>query len=57
MTQVQEINSNKMPKCISPQNKCDKVFKIGPSKTCGRLYLKNLKGYGLPKQSISRQIF
>ena len=57
MTQVQEINSNKMPKCISPQNKCDKVFKIGPSKTCGRQYLKNLKGYGLPKQSISRQIF
>ena len=25
----------------------DKVFKNGPSKTCGRQPLKNLKGYGL----------
>ena len=27
--------------------KWDKVFKDGPSKTCGRQPLKNLKGYGL----------
>ena len=30
-------------------DKWDKVFKNGPSKTCGRQPLKNLKGYGLPK--------
>ena len=27
----------------------DKVFKIGPSKICGKQPLKNLKGYGLLK--------
>ena len=27
----------------------DKVFKMGPSKICGRPPLKNLKEYGLPK--------
>ena len=30
----------------------DKVFKSGPSKICGRLPLKNWKGYGLLKQTI-----
>ena len=30
----------------------DKVFKRGPSKICGRQPLKNLKGYGLPKQIL-----
>ena len=34
-----------------------KVFKNGPSKICGRRSLKNLKWYGLPKQTISLQIF
>ena len=33
------------------------VFKIGPSKICGRQPLKNLKVYGLLKQIISLQIF
>ena len=37
--------------------KWDKVFKIGPSKTCGGEPFKNLKGYGLLKQAISLQIF
>ena len=32
-------------------NKCDKVFKNGPSKICGRQPLKNFKGYGLFKQT------
>ena len=32
-----------------PVNICDKVFKNGPSKICGRQPLKNLKGYGLLK--------
>ena len=31
----------------------DKVFKNGPSKTCGRQPLENLKGYGLLKQTTS----
>ena len=35
----------------------DKVLKSGPSKICGRQSLKNLKGYGLLKQTISLQIF
>ena len=34
-----------------------KVFKNGPSKTCGRQHLKNLRGYGLHRQTISLQIF
>ena len=34
----------------------DKVFKGEPSKTCGRQPLKNLKGYGLLKQTIPLQI-
>ena len=35
----------------------DKVFKNGPSKTCGRQPLKNLKWYGLPKADISLSNF
>ena len=31
----------------------DKVFKDGPSRICGRQSLKNLKGYGVLKQTIS----
>ena len=34
-----------------------KVFKNGPTITCGRQPSKNLKGYGLLKQAISHQIF
>ena len=37
------------------QNICDKVFKHGPSKICGRQPFKNLNGYGL--LIISLQIF
>ena len=33
-----------------------KPFKNGPSKIDGRQPLKNLKWYGLPKQTISLQI-
>ena len=33
----------------SNRQKCNKVFKNGPSKTCGRQSLKNVKGYSLPK--------
>ena len=35
------------------KNICDKVFNNGPSKTCGRQLLKNLKGYGLLKHVIN----
>ena len=35
----------------------DKAFKNGPSKICERQPLKDLKGYGLLKQTISFQIF
>ena len=35
----------------------DKVFKNRPSKLCGRQPLKNLKGYGKLKQTISLQSF
>ena len=35
----------------------DKVFKNGPSKICERQPLKNLKGYGLLKQTIYLKIF
>lgn len=35
----------------------DKVFKNGPSKKCERQPLENSKSYGLPKQTISLQIF
>ena len=34
-----------------------KIFKNGPSKIFGRQPLNNLKWYGLPKQTISLQIF
>ena len=34
----------------------DKVFKSGPSKNCERQPLKNLKGYGLLKQTILKNI-
>ena len=30
----------------------DRVFKNEPSKICGRQHLKDLKVYGLPKQTI-----
>ena len=33
------------------------VFKNGPSKICGRQPLKNLKGYGLLKQTISEVVY
>ena len=35
----------------------DKVFKRGPRKIFGRQPLKNLKGYGLFKHTVSLQIF
>ena len=35
----------------------DKVFKNGPSKICERQPFKNLKAYGLLKQTISLKIF
>ena len=35
----------------------DEVFKSGRSKFCEREPLKNLKGYGLLKQTISLHIF
>ena len=35
----------------------DKVFENGPSKLCRIQLLKNLKEYGLLKQTISFQIF
>ena len=35
----------------------DKVFKNGPSKICGKQSFKNLKGYGLLKQTISLHFF
>ena len=35
----------------------DKVFKNGSSKICGRQPLRNLKKYGLLKQTISLQTF
>ena len=34
-----------------------KVFKTGPIKICGRQPLKNLKRYGLLRQTILCQIF
>ena len=37
--------------------KWDKVFKNGPSKIYERQNLKNWKGYGLLKETISLQIF
>ena len=37
--------------------KWDRVFKNGPSKICGRQPVKNLRGYGLPKQTIPLQTF
>ena len=39
------------------RNIWDKVFKNGPNKVCRRQSLKNLKGYGLLKQTISLQFF
>ena len=38
-------------------HKWDKVFKNEPSKICSKRPLKNLKGYGLHKQTMSLQIF
>ena len=42
---------------LKQKHSWDKVFKIGPSKICGRQPLKNLKSYGQPKETISLQIF
>ena len=39
------------------RNIWDKVFRDGPSKTCGRQPLKNWKGHGLLKQTIHLHIF
>ena len=41
------IQKNKQE--IKANNKCDKVFKNGPSKICGRQPLPKLKGYDLLK--------
>ena len=41
----------------SQKSKWDKVFNNGPSKICGTQPLKNLKGYGLLKQTISLKFF
>ena len=38
-------------------NKWDKVFKNETSKICGRRPLKNLKGYGLLKQTLPFKFF
>ena len=35
----------------------DKVFKNGLSEICGRQFLKNLKVYGMLKQTISLRSF
>ena len=43
--------------CESITYNWDKVFKNGSSKISGRQPLKNLKGYGLLKQTISLQNF
>ena len=42
---------------IGAYNMWDKVFNNGPSEICGRQPLKNLKRYGMLKQTISLQIF
>ena len=54
MARVKQTRSDK--KDITTYN-WDKVLKNGPSKICGRQPLKNLKGYGLLKQTISLQFF
>ena len=51
------VCNRKAIKIMKFRNKWVKVFKNGPSKICGRQPLKNLKGYGLLKQTISLQIF
>ena len=51
-----EVTINKTFKWFSPQKIiCDKVFQSGPSKICGRQPLKDLKGYGLLKQTFQPQ--
>ena len=35
----------------------DIVFRSGPTKICGRQTLKDFKGFSLPKQNTSPQIF
>ena len=49
----------KVPKLLTNILPCIwvKVFKNGPSKSCGRQLLKNLKWYGLLRQTISLQNF
>ena len=42
---------------MSKTTKWDKVFKNGPSKIFGRQPLKNLKEYGLLKQTILLETF
>ena len=49
--------ANIVKQTLTQINKRDKVFKNGQSKICGRQPLKNLKGYGLLKRTISRHIF
>ena len=54
------LKMNKMKKsCKNDEQylKSDKVSENGLSEICGRQPLKNLKRYGLPKQTISLQIF
>ena len=48
---TQQLNSIKESKIWN------KVFKNGPSEICGRQILKNLKGYGLLKQTIHFKFF
>ena len=50
-------SDRKLCKADIPWNIRVKVFKNGASKIFGRKPLKNLKWYGLPKQTIPRQIF
>ena len=50
---VVKIDSDK----VCSKDTWDKVSKNGSSKLCGRQPLKNLKWYGLPKQTISLQFF
>ena len=38
------INAFALQMLLTLNYKCDKAFKIGPSKICGRQPLKNLKG-------------
>ena len=52
-----ERSSRMNSRMYSRMYKIRNVFKNGPSKICGRQPLKNLKGYGLPKQTYSFKFF